>query len=248
MRKSLFAGLLLVIACGELEDKPFNNPPIILSVRVPSYVTSNDTLEVSTFDPEHDTVSVKLTVGTSSGQTLTNVMSRAFSDSGLYGDKTAFDGVFTGQLNSLLLLGNGSSTFEFVFEVAQQSGESSTLKISVLQNPASGHPPVLTSLSAPDTVRASQDSTFKISVTVSDPEGLNDIASVTRINVTLGGQPRSLNDDGENGDDTPADGIYSELVSVSPPPANGSYLFRVQATDKLGLKSNALEKTIVIAN
>ncbi|HNJ73306.1 MAG TPA: hypothetical protein PL129_12430, partial [bacterium] len=69
-------------------------------------------------------------------------------------------------------------------------------------------------------------------------------ASVTR--TTPSNLVLALRDDGVNGDATAHDGVYSERVSVNPSPPAGSYTFTFKATDRIGLQSAAIPKTIVI--
>ncbi|MBX7151191.1 hypothetical protein K1X84_06085 [bacterium] len=243
----LFVGLLT--ACGELSNDPLNEPPVILSIQAPAFVSASDTIFVYIYDRESDTLSVSASITTSSGNTVSSAFSKNFTDDGLNGDHTGYDGVFTAILNSTALQQQQTSEFNCSItpsERGKNSGE--TVHIKILQNPDNGHPPVISNLIIPDTVYISTETEFKISVSVADQEGLSDIASVTRVNVTLSGQPRPLNDDGLNGDAQAGDGIYTETVSVNPPPALGKYLFRVKALDKSGLESNSLEKEIVITN
>lgn len=107
------------------------------------------------------------------------------------------------------------------------------------------HPPVLSNLQAPDTVRPAQVTTFLITVQAVDPDGLSDIRSVTRS--TSVGNVYNLNDSGTNGDVAAGDGIFTETVSVNPPPPNGAYDFNFQATDRSNVQSNIIVRRIVIA-
>lgn len=249
MRNFVWLFLGLLAACGEFSNDPLNQPPVILSLQAPAYVSASDTIFVYTFDRESDTLSVSATVTMSSGSVVSSAFSKNFTDDGLNGDHAAYDGIFTAILNSTALQQQQTSEFNCSItpsERGKNSGE--TIQIIILQNPDNGHPPVISNLVIPDTVYTSMATEFKITVQVSDPEGFSDIESVTRVNVTLSGQPRPLNDDGLNGDAQAGDGIYTETVSVNPPPALGKYLFRIKALDKSGLESNSLEKEIVITN
>jgi len=246
MRK-FFLIIVLTTACSD-QEKPLNTRPQIISVQAPSFVSSNDTVLISTYDKESDALSITSLVRTSDGQPVDNAFSQDFADDGTAGDRVGGDGVFTGVLNASALLAQATSEFIFDFTLSEGGKNASDpVSITILQNPTAGHPPVISGLTAADTVHTGQVTEFLLTVSVSDPEGLSDISSVTRVNVTLNGQPRALRDDGLNGDVTPSDGIFTERVSVNPAPAPGNYLFRVQAYDKLGLISNILEKTIVIA-
>lgn len=241
------AVLVLLAGCSDVQENPFNQPPEIFSIQAPGYISANDTIFVRTYDNENDTLSLQAVVFTAGGNSVGSAFSKAFTDDGLAGDKIAHDNIFTGIINRSALLAQATSQFEFVFTVSEKgknTGASETIIIS--QNPDNGHPPVISNLTAPDTVNTSLISEFFITVSVSDPEGLSDIQSVTR--TTPSNLVLNLNDSGVNGDVTAGDGVYTERVSVDPAPPDGSYVFTFQATDLLGLKSNIIQKTIVIVH
>jgi hypothetical protein len=241
------AVLVLLAGCSDVLENPLNQPPEILSIQAPGYISANDTIFVRTYDNENDTLSLQAVVFTAGGNSVGSAFSKAFTDDGLAGDKIAHDNIFTGIINRSALLAQATSQFEFVFTVSERgknTGASETIIIS--QNPDNGHPPVIINLTAPDTVNTSFVSEFIITVTVSDPEGLTDIRSVTMKSPS--NNFFNLYDDGINADDTAGDGIYSGGFSVSPATAEGSYLFTFHATDRLGLKSDSIQKTIVIVH
>ncbi|MBL7995853.1 hypothetical protein JNM05_10835 [bacterium] len=237
----------LFLSCGGVEENPFNKPPEILSIQAPSFVSANDTIFVKTYDFENDSLTLKASVSTAAGNSVGTAFSKLFTDDGLAGDYLAHDYIFTGIVNRSALSAQVTSQFKFVFTVSEKGKNPGTPQsVIISQNPANAHPPVISNLIAPDTVNTSLVTEFLITVAVSDIEGLSDILSVTR--KTPSGLVLNLHDNGSNGDVSAGDGIYSELVSVNPPPPNGSYLFTFQATDRLGLKSNSIQKTIVIIN
>lgn len=242
-----FVAFLFITAFSSVEEDPLNRPPVIVSIYAPSYISASDTVFIKTYDDESDTLVVTASVSTASENSVSGAFIKLFRDDGLAGDLTANDNLFTGVINRSALLAQATSQFTFKFTVTEKkTRQESSQTVIVSQNPSSGHPPVIANLNAPDTVNTSLVTQFLITLQVSDPEGLSDIASVTR--TTPSDLVLNLNDNGLNGDVTAGDGIYSELVSVSPAPPNGSYLFTFQATDRLGLKSNTIQKTIVIIN
>jgi len=239
--------LVFLASCGTGGDNPFNQPPEIISVQAPSFVSANDTIFVTTYDHENDTLGLKVSVSTAEGNTIGSALGKLFTDDGLAGDHTANDHIFTGIINRDALQAQNTSQFRFVFTVSekgQSGGTSQTIIIS--QNPSNGHPPVISNLIAPDTVNTSLQTEFVVTVHVSDPEGLLDIQSVTM--KSPGNNFFNLYDNGVNPDVAANDGIFSGGFSVIPAPSEGNYIFIFQAVDRIGLKSNAIQKTIIIVH
>jgi hypothetical protein len=130
------------------------------------------------------------------------------------------------------------------FYAEGNGGFFSNTSIQPLQIVRRNRPPVLSDLRAPDTVRTSAQSSFLITVRASDPDGLDDIRTVTR--TTPSGLVVQLNDRGVNGDAVAGDGIFTETVSLSPPPAPGVYEFRFQAFDRLNAGSNIIVHSVTV--
>ncbi|GAF71898.1 unnamed protein product, partial [marine sediment metagenome] len=123
-------------------------------------------------------------------------------------------------------------------------------------------PPVLFGIEAPSTISRASADNFLVSVRVMDPQGLGDIKSVYFNTTKPDGSPASGNpfemfDDGTSGDIQPGDGIYSLTVSITPQNATGIYrfdffaedysggcLFRFQARDREGLRSNSVVEKV----
>lgn len=174
---------------------------------------------------------------------LSAIASVELLDDGSGVDSTKGDGVFSGWINFSI---KRSEVGNYRVEVSAEGsgGFTSTAIIQTLQILRLNRPPVLSDLRAPDTVRTSMQTSFLITVRASDPDGLDDIRSVTR--TTPSNLVLQLNDSGVNGDAVAGDGIFSELVSLSPPPAPGSYQFRFQAFDRSNAGSNVLLHTITV--
>ncbi len=125
------------------------------------------------------------------------------------------------------------------------SGYRSNSAILPLEIVRSNQPPVLSNLVAPDTVHTSSQSTFLVTVRATDPDGQADIRSVTR--TTPSSLVLQLNDAGQNGDQVPGDGIFSETVALSAATPAGPYDFRFQALDRSNAGSNVLiHRTVVL--
>jgi hypothetical protein len=114
-------------------------------------------------------------------------------------------------------------------------------------------PPVLLSVSAPDTLVLSSTETqvFSVSVAVTDSSGLADIRMVffnsyLPSNAASSGNPFMLYDDGTPGDVTAGDGIYTLTIQLTPAAAKGRYRFEFQAVDYSGLSSNILKHNIYV--
>lgn len=164
-------------------------------------------------------------------------------DDGVGVDSTKSDGTFSGIVRfSIRRSEVGMYRVEFYAE--GNGGFFSNTSIQPLQIVRRNRPPVLSDLRAPDTVRTSAQSSFLITVRASDPDGLDDIRTVTR--TTPSGLVVQLNDRGVNGDAVAGDGIFTETVSLSPPPAPGVYEFRFQAFDRLNAGSNIIVHSVTV--
>jgi hypothetical protein len=243
----LFA-LTVLLSCGEFEDKTLNQPPVITSVQAPSFVSANDTIFVRAHDPEGDSISIGADVLTAGATAVSDAFTRTFTDDGLNGDLLAGDSIFTAVINRAVLLAQSTSSFDFVLTPSEQGvNAGDPVTVTVLQNPASGHPPVIGNLQAPDTLQLDADTvTFLVTVDVSDPEGLSDIRTVYFL--STGGSVIDLFDDGNagNGDNTANDGTYSRILILPPTTTPGEYPFTMRAVDFTNLVSNLIDFTLVV--
>ncbi len=117
------------------------------------------------------------------------------------------------------------------------------------------HPPVIDSVSAPDSVKidSTETTVFSLYATASDPDGLNDLKSVyfdtfKPNGAASSGNPFAMYDDGgasgniADGDSVAHDGIYTLTIQLPPlsaptPPALGTYTFKFYAVDRSGAVS-----------
>lgn len=108
---------------------------------------------------------------------------------------------------------------------------------------AAGKPPVIEKVEAfPEVLRPPTE--LKLVVTVSDPDGLENVAKV--VGLTPNNTEFELFDDGRSrGDETAGDGRYTATFDV-PSATPGTQRFTFQAFDKSGLASEVVEKTITI--
>ncbi len=126
----------------------------------------------------------------------------------------------------------------------------------VVQTRLQNLPPEIVSISVPDTVSRSQTGPFVITCTVTDPNGLGDIARVYFNSYFPDGTPSSGNpflmrDDGKKdqnglGDAVAGDGVYSLTIAIGNTSALGTYRFEFQTEDKSGQKSEIVVHRITV--
>ncbi|MDX1546761.1 MAG: hypothetical protein R3247_07230 [Rhodothermales bacterium] len=122
-----------------------------------------------------------------------------------------------------------------------------------------GSPPVIDAVEAPDTITrpAPGEPAIALSIVavVSDADGLGTVEKVEFWNVNTPNQRIPLCDDGgglpcgpasSSGDATAADGRYTQTVFLTSDNAAGTNTFAFQATDRSGLTSAVVEKTITV--
>ncbi len=113
-----------------------------------------------------------------------------------------------------------------------------------------GEPPVIEFVAAPDTVQRPESGEpperVSIGAVVSDPDGLSNINVVVLWNVATPSVTIEMFDTGEQGDETAGDGRYTRVVEVASGNQPGENTFAFQATDRSGLASSTVEKTIVV--
>lgn len=133
---------------------------------------------------------------------------------------------------------NLTSTLTVSASNASPSSSSYTATININSSPS-----VSGVTFTPGTISNNGTDTTKITATISDPNGLSDISTVTANLSGIGGSSTTtLYDNGTNGDTTSGDGVYSK-DSISTTSAANTYSISVTATDtanKTGTASNSL--------
>lgn len=116
-----------------------------------------------------------------------------------------------------------------------------------------GEPPVLVDVSVPDTVvRPAQGEPaelLRMTATVDDPDGLANINEVGFWNTSNPDVLFPMYDDGrfaQSGDETEGDGIYTTVVRIESTNQAVTNILAFQATDRSGLESNIIERTVVV--
>lgn len=132
-----------------------------------------------------------------------------------------------------------------------ESGSLSDNVRGMLTFSGQGEPPVLLDVAAPDTVRRPAEGEdpvlLRLYATVTDPDGLSSISEVVFWNVARPSAVIEMADDGTSyGDLSENDGVYTRTVQIVSGNDPGETVLAFQATDRSGLKSNIVEKTIVV--
>ncbi len=209
----------------------------------------------------NDIVSVNYNIFSPSGKLFT---SGTLKDNGVFPDVNAGDGKFNSAINlSLPKSIIGIYTFQFS-TIDRQGFVSNTFNLPLKISLSTNNPPSIFTLSSPDTVRvpntADSVNIIRLTLGVSDPQGLNDIVNVIltsqRPDSTTAGT-YFLSDDGGNtilpqfgltsGDSTANDGVYSILIPVFNSTQRNTYRdFIFAARDQSGAYSNVISKRIFI--
>jgi hypothetical protein len=169
------------------------------------------------------------------------------------GDAAGGDGIFTGLYNLPIMPGE----FRFVFQAKDQNDYLSN-KIEHFIPATQLESPVVTNFLSPGliVITDDQDETIAVSVDVSDPQGIGDIASVqyrllNSAGEEVNGGPFAMFDDGmaaSTGDSTAGDGRFSALVTFDGlSTAGGDHTFIFSARDQKDSSSNDLTRTLTVA-
>jgi len=184
--------------------------------------------------------------------------SEILNDNGIVGDDIANDGIYSYLLSSKFSR-NVIGKFTIRIQAHDKQGKVSypwTGVMDVIQS--ENDPPVLYNLVAPDTMRLikNKSTLATLQISVSDPQGREDIRDVYFNSYKPDGSPSSGNpfkllDDGNkanNGDEIAEDGIYSIIITLPSNTPPGDYLFIFEAVDLQNFKSEPKEHTITVAN
>ncbi len=268
--KKIIPVLLLFFSSCQNEDTSvldvvFSNQPIIKSAIIEPQTVNLDSIIIGDEKKPEDTLSIK------------------FKATAVVYDRDGLDDIVSvnfeviNQIKNLILLrGNlqriNDSTFSLQtsFKVQRKNDGNYYVKFlakdksNLLSNELylslklyrGNRPPFISDLKAPDTVFVQeQTSLIKISVKVTDPDGIEDIKAVQFNSFRPDGTPSSGNpfrmyDDGNSngisGDDVAGDGIYSIMIQLPPNTQKGKYRFDFQAIDKSNASSNILTHYIYV--
>jgi len=237
---TLYPLLFLLGGCTSLSDSPLNQPPPILGIRAPASTFQGDTLVVILAESEKQP-EVTATLRDDGGSSIEDGLLQELRDDGLGADQVAMGRQYTALLNTANLT-NLPSSF-FTIEVRAKldglvEGASFTIANS---NSAGNQPPEIVDIQLPDTLVVDPLMTvfFNVEVTVTDPNGLQDIKSVTLFSAQSG-TPIAI-------DEPAGAGVYSRTLSLPPDTEPGIFMFRFQAIDRVGATSaNVLREVVVV--
>ena len=255
---------IIFLSCEKDSDSIIESrgsSPLLLAASVSPTTINTDTVSVGAEQKPDDVLILNVKTyatvihseGTSQVAAVTAIIFGASSSSplavgkllndGIDVDSTKQDNIFSGWV-TFEIRRSEVGTYRVEVSAEDYYAFRSNTFIVPLEIIRTNRPPVLSNLQVPSAVSTATQTSFLITVQASDPDGLADIKSVTR--TTPSGLTLQLNDAGVNGDAAAGDGIYSETVSLSPPPAPGSYQFRFQAFDRSNTGSNIILHTITI--
>lgn len=174
-------------------------------------------------------------------------------DDGTDGDLIPGDGTYSRRIDTSFARGQ-TGDFFFRFQAIDRAGNQSNPPVRLVKVLSGVNlPPLISNLVAPDTVSRSVGGEYLLTLDVTDPQGLDDIARVffnsyKPDSTPSTGNPFLMRDDGQGGDVVEGDGTYSYLliVPVDPPIQLGDYRFEFQAEDKSGAKSNLIIHIITV--
>lgn len=237
--------------------------PVITSVDFPDSVSVDSSFQlvllatISDTDGASDIDSVQFAIFPPSAPVSS--VSGLLLDDGQADDGIAGNAVF-GATFTNTSISAGAGIYTLRVQAIDRAGNRSLsrTKSFAIQSALTNVPPVIQSISAPDTISRTTTGPFVLRVQVSDPNGQADIARVFFNTFLPDGSPSSGNpffmrDDGvvDNnglGDTTANDGEYALPINISASNATGTYRFEFQAEDQAGLLSEKAVHNIVVTN
>lgn len=266
-RPALFITIILLFGSCEKKDNTLidsiGSPPLLTQVSLSPSQINSDTINVGSNRQPDDLLTITTTIVANiqsnslltasanylvtSSDSLTIVSSGALLDDGKAPDQAKGDGLFTAKASFQI---RRVQVGTYVVEVNAESsvGYQSNAIIVPLVVFRGNHPPVISNLIAPDTIRlGNQSQVLLLTVKASDPDGASDVAKVIFNSYKPDSSASSSNpfvmyDDGllAHGDEKAGDGIFSLLISLPASTQVGTYRFEFQAFDRSNDSSNVI--------
>ena len=269
----IFSFSFLSISCEKDKFSTIDvnvSPPFIFNGKLDKYLIDSDTIRINGSFSINDTITVtnrirvhagcldgfpkinSINYYLSSPNNVSRITDGFLNDSGLKGDSTANDGIYSASLSfriPRILVGLFSIRVKATDRYDVPSNEL-TLGFSIKRM---GKPPLISNLSAPDTIALppSGSKVITVSVAASDSNGLADISAVFFRSLDSSDPAKRyfLFDDGNvvsNGDAVAGDGIYSIKVELPYNMTAKPYRFEFQAKDFTELLSNKILHTLYV--
>ena len=264
---ALFVSIVLLFGSCEKKDNSLVNstgtPPLLTQVSLSPSQINSDTINVGSIRQPDDLLTITTTIvarvqsnflpppsviySVSSTDSLQIVSQGALLDDGMVPDQSKGDGLFTAKASFQI---RRVQVGKYVVQVNAESpdGYRSNTIIAPLAVVRGNHPPVISNLVAPDSIKlGNQSQVLLLTVSASDPDGLSDVAklvfnSYKPDSSASGGNPFIMYDDGlaSHGDEKARDGVFSLLISLPPNTQTGTYRFEFQAFDRSNEPSNII--------
>jgi hypothetical protein len=264
---ALFISILLLLgSCEKKNDSLVDStgtPPLLSQVSLSPSQINSDTINVGSNRQPDDLLTITTTIiarvqsnallattvnySVSSSDSLQIVAQGAMLDDGTGPDQSKGDGFFSAKASFQI---RRVQVGKYIVKVDAESpdGYRSNAIIVPLAVVRGNHPPVISDLVAPDSIRlGNQSQVLLLKVRTSDPDGLSDVVKVVFNSYkpdssASGGNPFVMYDDGlaAHGDDKAGDGIFSLLISLPSNTPTGTYRFEFQAFDRSNEPSNVI--------
>lgn len=260
-----FISLLAVIffyGCSEKNDLSVNSSVTAASFQVRS-VSTYDSIKYNAID-SGKVFSVSLSSNTGinkvwvsitdpQGNSFTGSETTLLDDGNIAtGDDTKNDLIYSNKVPFSGQLLNGKYLVSYFAATNTETKKLGTTSF-IFNNNSENKPPVLSGLSAIDSVVVDSLFVFRLSVKATDPNGQSDIESVyftvTKPDGSNNGFKFLMYDDGPTGgheDLVAQDSIYSLAVKVESTNPKGNYIFSFIAQDRGGLRSSKIDHIIKI--
>jgi len=269
----IFLFPVLFISCEKDKFSPFDanvSPPYLFNGKLDKYFIDSDSIRVNGNFSINDTITItnrirvhvespyglsvikSLNYSISSPNNISSITEGLLNDDGLKGDSIANDGIYNAPISFKIprvLIG----LFSIRVIATDRKEIPSNELILGFNIKRVGKPPIITDLSAPDTVTLPTlgSKVITMSITVSDSNGLADIRVVYFRSLDSSDPAKKfyLFDNGNvaaNGDSVSGDGIYSIKIELPYNMTAKPYRFEFQAKDFTELLSNKILHTLYV--
>jgi hypothetical protein len=268
----IISALLLLSSCERKEGSVVDSvgtAPLITQVALSPSLINTDTINVGSNRQPEDVLTITTTLAAhvqastllpisvtyaiTSSDSLSVVSSGILQDDGQVPDQTKGDGLFSGKASfQIRRVQIGTYSVEVIAKTDDACRSNAIIvPLTVFRG---DHPPIISDLVGPDTIKlGNQSQVLLLTVSARDTDGLTDVARVVFNSYkpdgsASGGNPFLMFDDGQSthGDVRPGDGVFSLLISLPSNTPLGTYRFEFQAFDRSNEPSNILILRITV--